>query len=63
MFNVGKRKKALMMRKPMHFGSPPLLNSRYTDTKEPGVNATEPGVNDKKPGNLHATIATRSLSS
>jgi hypothetical protein len=47
-----------------------VLNSRYTDTKEPGVNATEPGVNakepgvnSKEPGNLHATIATRSPSS
>jgi hypothetical protein len=47
-----------------------VLNSRYTDTKEPGVNATEPGVNatepgvnDTEPGNVHATIATRSHSS
>jgi hypothetical protein len=40
-----------------------MLNSRYTDTKKPGVNATEPGVNDTEPGNPHATIATRSPSS
>jgi hypothetical protein len=40
-----------------------VLNSRYTDTKESGVNGIEPGVNATEPGNLHATIATRSPSS
>jgi hypothetical protein len=49
--------------KSAHDSGEGVLNSRYTDTKEPGVNATEPGVNATEPGIQHATIATRSPSS